>query len=137
MSLLIRIARLPLIIAVTLISCVSGCGPTEAERLAAIQVQGVEHLDAGETDLAIACFDQVIEESDFADAYVWRGQAYKDKGEWEQALRDYSTALKSKKSKSAGISRMAAPPRAPIPTFGLVRVPIACPIHSQWTPSVL
>ena len=75
-----------------------GCGPTEAEReakkLVTILVQGEQHLADGNPDLAIACFDRVIESTDYADAYLARGNAYHELGEPARALRDCETALR-------------------------------------------
>ena len=86
-----------MLLALSLAGCLLGCGPNEiereAKRLAETLVDGRKHLADGEPDLAIACFDQVIEESNYVEAYVERGQAYREKGEQDRALKDLSTAL--------------------------------------------
>ena len=64
--------------------------PTEYELVA----QGQFFSQQGLLDKAIECFDRaIVENSNFAAAYYYRGMTYRNLGDLTQAINDYSTAI--------------------------------------------
>ena len=65
--------------------------PTEYELVA----QGQFFSQQGLLDKAIECFDRaIIENSNFAPAYYYRGMTHRNLGDLTQAINDYSTAIR-------------------------------------------
>ena len=56
--------------------------------------KGVEYLDAGEYDKAIAAFNRALAVMPkYEEAYSQRGFAYLQAGEYDKAISDYSRAI--------------------------------------------
>lgn len=55
---------------------------------------GTTHMDEGEYDLAISCFDKALKMTrKFPEAYCNRGIAYSEKSEYDQAIADLNKAI--------------------------------------------
>ena len=88
-----------LILAVAVALLTASCNMTGLERTAPktaeeYQARGLEYLENGDYDSAIANYTHAIRlNPNDAIAFLWRGDAYLDKGDYNSAIADYETAL--------------------------------------------